>query len=529
MLFLILMFKFISTTHPASSSWKDLNLPETHLPYYFSNFPVIGDECLADDSCPYKDAVTASRSGSKKCWGYERGCPKDAAYSRPDCSGDHKGWVRSKEEQEDTFYRQGDFGYVKERLDEMSVICEPTFREDSSLECSKHLRFCRGRNIRIDFGRLANRTELLRYKMDVLGQGDISGKCRLHQERLDEECDQISPLQSWGPELRYFTTLDAPLSHEKDCDVVVERPTYILKIDAAVNMYHHFCDFFNLYASQHLNSSHPSAFSTDVHIIIWESYRYNSNFMSTFEAFTRHPLWDLNTFRGRKVCFSNVVFPLLPRMIFGLYYNTPIIWGCEGSGLFHAFSEHVLHRLKIPLHPAPLAEVDGTVPKLRVTFLARESSYRNVLNEKKLLDKLRRDERYEVQRVVFNSRIPFKRQLEIVRNSDIFIGIHGAGLAHLLFLPGWAAVFELYNCEDESCYLDLARLRGVGYFTWEKKAKVWPQDEGHHPEGGAHAKFTNYKFDPAEFLRLVSKAAKHVLRHPAYRKFVSLKPLKDEL
>lgn len=94
---------------------------------------------------------------------------------------------------------------------------------------------------------------------------------------------------------------------------------------AAVNMYHHFCDFFNLYASQHLNSSHPDTFSTDVHILIWESYRYYSNFGETWEAFTRHPLWDLNTFKGKTVCFKNVVFPLLPRMIFGLYYNTPIV------------------------------------------------------------------------------------------------------------------------------------------------------------------------------------------------------------
>jgi len=31
-------------------------------------------------------------------------------------------------------------------------------------------------------------------------------------------------------------------------------------------------------------------------------------------------------------------------------------------------------------------------------------------------------------------------------NSDIFIGMHGAGLTHLLFLPDWAVVFELYVC-----------------------------------------------------------------------------------
>lgn len=64
--------------------------------------------------------------------------------------------------------------------------------------------------------------------------------------------------------------------------------------------------------------------------------------------------------------------------------------------------------------------------------------------------------------------------------------MHGAGLTHLLFLPDWAAVYEVwvrlvwptlemwlnvsytcrYNCGDDSCYSDLARLRGVKYFTW---------------------------------------------------------------
>ena len=34
--------------------------------------------------------------------------------------------------------------------------------------------------------------------------------------------------------------------------------------------------------------------------------------------------------------------------------------------------------------------------------------------------------------------------------------MHGAGLTHLLFLPDWATVFEIYNCEDKDCYLDLS-------------------------------------------------------------------------
>jgi len=47
--------------------------------------------------------------------------------------------------------------------------------------------------------------------------------------------------------------------------------------------------------------------------------------------------------------------------------------------------------------------------------------------------------------VVYSDNIlSFKQQLEITSNTDIFIGIHGAGLTHLLFLPNWAVLFELY-------------------------------------------------------------------------------------
>ena len=78
--------------------------------------------------------------------------------------------------------------------------------------------------------------------------------------------------------------------------------------------------------------------------------------------------------------------------------------------------------------------------------------------------------------------------------------------------------FNRYNCGDEHCYADLARLRGVYYQTWSNQSKVKPQDEGHHPEGGPHAKFTNYAFDADEFLRIVDQTADHVANHDIFRR-----------
>lgn len=134
----------------------------------------------------------------------------------------------------------------------------------------------------------------------------------------------------------------------------------------------------------------------------------------------------------------------------------------------------------------------------------------------KLISAMKTVGEYEVQLVVYDRSMPFLKQVETSHNSDIFIGMHGAGLTHMLFQPGWGSVIELYSCEDPNCYFDLSRLRGLKYFTWEKKDKMIQEDEGHHPQLGPHTKFTNYAFDVDEFMKLVAKAADHVTLHPEF-------------
>ncbi|XP_059485075.1 EGF domain-specific O-linked N-acetylglucosamine transferase [Neocloeon triangulifer] len=522
-LFFVLICQALLRPATAAFNFSSLDLPEEHLPFYFKTFPSVAEECRGDPDCPFKNQLD-----KKVCWGYEPDCQLENAFQTPSCPGDHKGWVKSKEAQIKAFYTQADFGYLKEQDKQIKILCEPLFKEDSALECSDHLRFCRGRNIMINFTQLA--LQPARYKMDVLKPGQIGGYCTLHEARMKENLDHLSPLQSWAPEMRNFERiLQRPIQNDL-CDIVIEKPTYILKIDAAVNMYHHFCDFFNFYASLHLNSTHPDAFSTDVNIVVWETYQYQSAFSDAFKAFTRNPILDLNSFRGEVVCFKSVVFPLLPRMIFGLFYNTPIVYGCENSGLFKAFSQFMLHRLKIPRRDSEYFEIDDgkedEPEKIRITVLSRKTAYRQVLNEEALLEKLRQDDKFIVKKVEYSRKIPFPEQIAMTHNSDIFIGMHGAGLTHLLFLPDWAVLFEIYNCEDEHCYKDLARLRGVKYMTWTNSSAMNQQDEGHHPDGGAHAKFTNYEFDPDEFVKKVNEAAEHVSSHKSYLKYLQKIKLK---
>ncbi|EDV19908.1 uncharacterized protein TRIADDRAFT_32818 [Trichoplax adhaerens] len=459
---------------------------------------------LQRQECSNNKCSSEYKKLSKKqpCWGYEKHCRKRNYYSYPICPEDSRGWEHTKEKQIDKFWRSADFGMIREFRDEMMHLCKADEEGDSTLDCNQHMRYCRATNLYMNLknSRMADSRE--RFRTDVFKKGEIGGHCQLDGQRLKNSDKQKGELQSWHSELRPFTSLKfKPVIDRHHCDVIVERPTYFMKLDAGINMFHHFCDFVNLYVTQHVNGS----FTTDINIVMWDtsSMNYGDFFTLTWKAFSRHPVKRLSDYDNKRVCFKDAIFTLPPRMFYGLYYNMPLIPGCYNSGLMKAFSEHVVHRLNITTKP-----YDPN--RYRITLLSRSTKYRRILNEDKLIGALKTIWNYDVTRVDYTYQMPFEKQLEITHNSDIFIGMHGSGLTHMLFQPHWGVAFELYNCEDEGCYYDLARLRGVKYLTWEKKKYLIQQDEGHHPTLGAHAKFTNYAFNIGEFLRMIEKGVKHV-------------------
>jgi capsular polysaccharide biosynthesis protein len=80
---------------------------------------------------------------------------------------------------------------------------------------------------------------------------------------------------------------------------------------------------------------------------------------------------------------------------------------------------------------------------------------RQIGNEPLLLERLRSDPKVQVTVVEF-SRYSYKEQLQLVAQHDVLIGMHGAGMTHLLWLPPWAGVVELWP--RTSTRLDVMRV-----------------------------------------------------------------------
>ena len=164
---LLLCIIWVMLTLPHNSHAKHNHhpfFPKNHLPFY--------DAQMKRGMAPNNDLL---------CWGHELDCKKKNSFSEnvTKCQLNTERSQNSK----DMFFNEADFGYIKQRLENLITICEPNQNgsQKSSLICTNQLQFCAGRNIRIDLRSLVNSKSdgTLRYNMDVLKPGEISGHCRL--------------------------------------------------------------------------------------------------------------------------------------------------------------------------------------------------------------------------------------------------------------------------------------------------------------------------------------------------------------
>ncbi|XP_041347609.1 beta-1,2-xylosyltransferase RCN11-like [Gigantopelta aegis] len=97
---------------------------------------------------------------------------------------------------------------------------------------------------------------------------------------------------------------------------------------------------------------------------------------------------------------------------------------------------------------------------------------RKIENEAELLETVRKVvPGHNVTGVQLDA-LPMRQQLELVANTDIFLGMHGAGLAHTLFLPKHGGLVEFYPTywsPSNRHFRAMAMWRGLQYQTWQNR------------------------------------------------------------
>jgi hypothetical protein len=244
----------------------------------------------------------------------------------------------------------------------------------------------------------------------------------------------------------------------------------LIKREGAVNPWHTLLEIFSLYltldalyitpttddgAGSFFNSSSVA----NSQVVIVDNIE-DGPFFDLWGLLTGRPTIRLNQLRDdidSITCPQNILLPL-PGGSNPLWYSDWHPQNCHDSALLDVFSK----RLRDFFH-IPSFHEDNR--QLRMTIIDRKAT-RQLHNLSTHLTNLRATYPNINITAVDLAAYAFADQLEIIRNTDILVGIHGAGLVHSLFLPPRSAVVEIFPADvSYPVYRNLAKLRGHQYFS----------------------------------------------------------------
>lgn len=134
--------------------------------------------------------------------------------------------------------------------------------------------------------------------------------------------------------------------------------------------------------------------------------------------------------------FENIIVPL-PGASNPIWEGDWEIHDCGESELLRTFSNRVLNFYNVEFRRPH----DGDIV---ITYIDRRNSQRLIGQESYLEELASQFSHIRIQTIDFNS-IPFSEQLRVVRETDILVGVHGAGLTHGIFLPEGSVMVKYYR------------------------------------------------------------------------------------
>lgn len=122
---------------------------------------------------------------------------------------------------------------------------------------------------------------------------------------------------------------------------------------------------------------------------------------------------------------TNIIIPLAGASN-PLWQNDWDVRDCTSAPTLHVFARRVLNFYRIEDPPR-------NPDQIVVTFIDRKES-RRLKDQESLFAALREEIPHIKLSVVDFAAIPFAEQLRVIRDTDVLVGVHGAGLTHTMFM-----------------------------------------------------------------------------------------------
>jgi protein O-GlcNAc transferase len=175
---------------------------------------------------------------------------------------------------------------------------------------------------------------------------------------------------------------------------------------------------------------------------------------------------DVNAEAGA-VPFDNVILPLAGAA--NNLWADFITLDCEDNEMLRVFVQRVFDLFSIPRRRPAVPSPPGlTAPRFNITLIHRRNSRKLMGLDSFLLDAARTRFAGEADiHLVDFAALTLQEQIQVSRDSDVLVGMHGAGLTQAIFMEeGRGAVVEIQP--DRMCYKgfkNLAQMGGHAYLT----------------------------------------------------------------
>lgn len=189
----------------------------------------------------------------------------------------------------------------------------------------------------------------------------------------------------------------------------------------------------------------------------------------------------------RYICFDKVIF-LASRGWSSIFDAAP---RAKYDAIASAFGEWLPSRMGLSTEKTLGQETNGA--KLQITWIDRDvnrTGYRAIKNQDDLIAALGERDDAVIVKVKLED-LSFHEQMRIIRNTDILLGVHGAGLTFILHLQSHSSVIEVLPAEFAwRFYEGVAKVVGHTYYVCQQK-HLENQVEFSSVFGGNNTKFSN--------------------------------------
>ncbi|KAF3087773.1 hypothetical protein TWF102_010397 [Orbilia oligospora] len=239
--------------------------------------------------------------------------------------------------------------------------------------------------------------------------------------------------------------------------------------------------------------------TSKIQVIVLDKHD-NKNYFELWNYFSPKPVLTLDEYvkdSSTKPCISNVIIPL-PGASNPLWQGDWDPRICDNSIIVSTIRRRILKHLKI-------STARDLHSPINLTFIDRKGS-RKLTNSKELTDALIAAYPKVNVKVVDMADLTLKEQISLVVNTDVLVGVHGAGHTHAFFLPPQSSLVEILPADlKHKGFRNLAGLRGIRYFS--DHAPMAPSDR---PDTSRDWHAEDVVFDKDAFMKLMEAAIQSV-------------------